>query len=67
MLADFDNDGDLDILLTAIQGEGHLLFKNSVGQANNFIRITLEGRTEWPMAWQVGVSISEERIARLLE
>ncbi len=44
VLADFDNDGDLDIFLTAIQGEGHLLFKNNVGQANNFIRIVLEGR-----------------------
>ncbi len=44
VLADFDNDGDLDIFLTAIQGEGHLLFKNNVGQANNFIRVVLEGR-----------------------
>ena len=43
VLADFDNDGDLDIFLTAIQGEGHLLFKNNVGQANNFIRVVLEG------------------------
>ncbi len=44
VLADFDNDGDLDIFLTATQGEGHLLFKNNVGQANNFIRVVLEGR-----------------------
>ena len=44
VLADFDNDGDLDIFLTAIQGEGHFLFKNNVGQANNFIRVGLEGR-----------------------
>ena len=42
--ADFDNDGDQDILVTTIQGEGHLLFRNNVGQNNNFIRITLEGK-----------------------
>ncbi len=41
--ADFDNDGDQDILVTTLQGEGHLLFRNNVGQNNNFIRITLEG------------------------
>ena len=41
--ADFDNDGDLDILVTTLQGEGHLLFRNNVGQNNNFIRIALEG------------------------
>lgn len=45
VLADFDNDGDQDIFLTTIQGEGHLLFKNNVGQANHFIRVTLEGST----------------------
>jgi len=42
--ADFDNDGDLDILVTTIQGEGHLLFRNNVGHNNHFIRIALEGR-----------------------
>ncbi len=43
VLADFDNDGDLDVFLTTIQGEGHLLFRNNVGQDNNSLRITLEG------------------------
>ena len=43
VLADFDNDGDLDVFLTTIQGEGHLLFRNNVGQDNNRLRITLEG------------------------
>ena len=40
---DLDNDGDLDIFLTTIQGEGHLLFRNNVGQDKGFIRVELEG------------------------
>ena len=40
---DLDNDGDLDIFLTTIQGEGHLLFRNNVGQDRGFIRVELEG------------------------
>lgn len=43
VLADFDNDGDLDVFLTTIQGEGHLLFRNNVGQENRFLRVSLEG------------------------
>lgn len=43
VFADFDNDGDLDIFLTTVQGEAHLLFRNNVGQENGFIRIQLEG------------------------
>jgi thiol-disulfide isomerase/thioredoxin len=43
LLADFDNDGDLDVFLTTIQNEGHLLFRNNVGQNNHFIRVAVEG------------------------
>ena len=43
IFADFDNDGDLDIFLTTLQGQAHLLFRNNVGQENNFIRVHLEG------------------------
>ena len=42
--ADFDNDGDTDIFLTALQGQAHHLFRNNVGQAAGFIRVALEGR-----------------------
>ncbi len=43
IFADFDNDGDLDVFSTTIQNQAHLLFRNNVGQDNNFLRIALEG------------------------
>ncbi|MBM3277532.1 MAG: VCBS repeat-containing protein [Candidatus Handelsmanbacteria bacterium] len=41
---DFDNDGDLDVFLTTLQGQIHYLFRNNVGQENHFVRVSLEGR-----------------------
>ncbi|HEX8265551.1 MAG TPA: redoxin family protein [Pyrinomonadaceae bacterium] len=46
VFADFDNDGDLDVFSTTIQGQSHLLFRNNVGQDGNFLRIALEGGKE---------------------
>jgi thiol-disulfide isomerase/thioredoxin len=46
VFADFDNDGDEDVFLTTIQGPGHLLFRNNVGQDNHWLRIMLEGGKE---------------------
>jgi len=46
VFADFDNDGDLDVFSTTIQNQSHLLFRNNVGQDNNFLRIVLEGDTQ---------------------
>lgn len=43
VFADFDNDGDLDVFMTTIQGEAHLLFRNNVGQDGNHLRVVLEG------------------------
>ena len=43
VFADFDNDGDLDVFSTTIQGQAHLLFRNNVGQGGNNLRIALEG------------------------
>jgi len=43
VFADFDNDGDYDVFVTTIQGESHLLFRNNVGQTNNWLRISLAG------------------------
>ncbi|MCH7824305.1 MAG: ASPIC/UnbV domain-containing protein [Acidobacteria bacterium] len=41
--ADFDNDGDTDIFLVALQGSAHHLFRNNIGQDAGFLRIELEG------------------------
>jgi hypothetical protein len=46
VFADFDNDGDLDVFSTTIQNQAHLLFRNNVGQDNNFLRVALEGGKE---------------------
>jgi thiol-disulfide isomerase/thioredoxin len=46
VFADFDNDGDLDVFSTTIQNQTHLLFRNNVGQDQNFLRIVLEGGKE---------------------
>ena len=43
VFADFDNDGDLDVFMTVIQGQSHHLFRNNVGQENNWLRVLLEG------------------------
>lgn len=42
---DFDNDGDLDVFLTTLQGQVHYLFRNNIGQESHFIRVALEGKT----------------------
>jgi len=43
VFADFDNDGDLDVFMTTIQGQSHLLFRNNVGQDSRWLRVALEG------------------------
>jgi thiol-disulfide isomerase/thioredoxin len=43
VFADFDNDGDLDVFMTTIQGQSHLMFRNNVGQDNRWLRVSLDG------------------------
>ena len=43
IFADFDNDGDLDVVVTTIQKRARLLYRNNVGQSNGFLRVALEG------------------------
>ncbi len=43
IFADFDNDGDLDVVTTTARDGGRLLFRNDVGQENGFLRVSLVG------------------------
>ena len=61
VLADFDNDGDLDVFLTTIQGDGHLLFRNQVGQQKGFIRVTLRGNASGRDAFGAVVRVKTSR------
>ncbi|MEE3259946.1 MAG: redoxin family protein [Candidatus Latescibacterota bacterium] len=55
--ADFDNDGDYDIFLTALQGQVHYLFRNEVGQRANWVRVALAGAESGPEAWGAEVRV----------
>jgi peroxiredoxin len=41
--ADFDNDGDTDILLTTMQHKAHYLLRNNIGDNRHHLRVVLEG------------------------
>lgn len=61
VFADFDNDGDIDVFLTTIQGQAHLLFRNNVGQDHGFIRVSLEGRESGRDAFGAVVRVKTSR------
>jgi peroxiredoxin len=46
VFADFDNDGDLDVFMTSIQGNAHELYRNNIGQQQPFLRVMLDGGRE---------------------
>jgi len=39
--ADFDDDGDVDLFVHALQRERHALYRNDVGTANGFVKLRL--------------------------
>ena len=55
--ADFDNDGDLDVFLTTIQGSAHQLFRNEIGQDAPSIRVDLVGTRSGRDAFGAVVSV----------
>ncbi len=59
--ADFDNDGDLDIFLTQLQGQVHQLFRNNVGQDQNWLRVQLRGTASGRDAWGAEVRVGTSR------
>ncbi len=61
VFADLDNDGDHDVLLTTVQGEAHLLFRNNVGEKSRSLRVTLEGTRSGRDAWGAVVRVGTSR------
>ncbi len=61
VFADFDNDGDLDILVTTVQKTARLLHRNNVGQENGFLRVTLEGTKSGKDAFGAVVRLKTSR------
>ncbi|NIL99794.1 MAG: redoxin domain-containing protein [Acidobacteria bacterium] len=56
--ADFDNDGDPDIFLTAMQRKAHYLFRNNIGQEANYLRVELIGTDSGTDAYGAAVEIT---------
>lgn len=55
--ADFDNDGDPDIFLTAMQRKAHYLFRNNIGDGSNHLRVELVGTNSGTDAYGATVEV----------
>ncbi len=55
--ADLDNDGDLDIFLTAMQQKAHYLFRNNIGDEANHLRVELRGTASGTDAYGTVVQV----------
>jgi thiol-disulfide isomerase/thioredoxin len=55
--ADFDNDGDADIFLTAMQRKAHYLFRNNIGTDSNYLRVELVGTDSGTDAYGATVAV----------
>jgi thiol-disulfide isomerase/thioredoxin len=61
IFADFDNDGDYDIVTTTVQKKARLLFRNNIGQESGFVRITLQGGRSGRDAYGAVVRLKSSR------
>jgi tetratricopeptide (TPR) repeat protein len=64
-IADFDNDGDLDIYLSN-QGQRGVLYRNDIGNAKNWLQIELTGTNcnRNAVGTRVAVAVGETRLIR---
>jgi peroxiredoxin len=58
VFGDFDDDGDVDVFLTTIQGPARLLFRNNVGSRRGYLRFALEGTKSGREAWGAVVRVA---------
>jgi thiol-disulfide isomerase/thioredoxin len=61
IFADFDNDGDYDVLTTTVQGTARHLYRNNVGSDSGWLRITLEGTKSGKDAFGAVVKVKTSR------
>ena len=61
IFADFDNDGDYDVLTTTVQKTARHLQRNNVGEENGYLRITVEGTKSGKDAFGAVVRVKTSR------
>ncbi len=58
---DLDNDGDLDVVIVPVQETARLVYRNNVGQDNDFVRVTLRGTRSASDAFGAVVKLETSR------
>lgn len=61
LFADFDNDGDLDVVTTEAQNQALHLYRNDAGQEGGFLRVTLVGTRSGKDAYGAVVRLKTSR------
>ncbi len=58
---DLDNDGDLDVVIVPVQEAARLVYRNNVGQDNDFVRVALRGTRSASDAFGAVVKLETSR------
>ncbi|MEM8883165.1 MAG: ASPIC/UnbV domain-containing protein [Planctomycetota bacterium] len=61
VFVDYDDDGDLDIFLRSMHGRAHFLFRNEIGQDQNWLRVILTGTRSGRDAFGAVVRVKSAR------